>query len=122
MIGHESTKALDCQSLLGTLLFHVGNFREAEELHRRVLDAKLKAVGPEHVDTVDSMGELAVVLFHTDNAEAIRLYRQVLAFEEKNLGPSHSDTLCTISNLAISLNCPAGFWRPGKRRRVRSIL
>eukprot|EP00435_Cladocopium_sp_Y103_P031770 s1511_g8.t1 len=105
--GPESIEALTCQSMLAKILFDLGNFCEAEKLHRRILDARLKALGPEHEETVSSMGELALTLFNMDNCsseiEAVELHRQVLAFQERRLGTSHPATLHTITNLATGL-------------------
>lgn len=105
--GPETAEALTCQSMLAKILFDLGNFCEAEKLHRRGLGARVKALGPEHKETVSSMGELAVTLFGMNNpssdAEAVELYRQVLSFQERWLGTSHPTTLHTITNLATAL-------------------
>ena len=82
--GPESTEALTCQGILGAIFVHVGNFCEAEKLHRQVLDIRLKTLGPEHESTVWSMGELAVAL-PTYSAEKIGLHRQVLASKKRTL-------------------------------------
>ena len=82
--GPESTEALTCQGILGAIFVHVGNFCEAEKLHRQVLDIRLKTLGPEQESMVWSMGELAVAL-PTYSAEKIGLHRQVLASKKRIL-------------------------------------
>ena len=103
----ESIEALTYQSMLAKILFDLGNFCEAEKLHRRILGARVTALGPEHKETVSTMGDLAVTLFGMNNpssdAEAVDLYRQVLGVQERCLGTSHPATLHTITGLATVL-------------------
>eukprot|EP00435_Cladocopium_sp_Y103_P014898 s2381_g3.t1 len=103
----DSEQALTCQSILASILFDLGKLCESEELDRRILDARVKALGPEHKETLSSVAELASTLFKMNNpssdAKAVGLYRQVIALQEKQLGPSHHDTIHTITNLAIAL-------------------
>ena len=102
--GCESVETLTCRKTLAKILFDMGHYCEAEELHRRILHAKLRTLGPEHLETSSSMGDLAATL-NLDNreAEAMELYRQVLALREKCLGPNHRDTLNAITHLAAAL-------------------
>eukprot|EP00435_Cladocopium_sp_Y103_P031681 s163_g8.t1 len=99
--GAKSLHALKCSTVLATTQFNMDNFLEAEKLHRRIFDARVKALGPEHKDTVSSMASLATI--NRNPAEAVRLNRQVIALREKLLGPSHRQTLHTITNLATTL-------------------
>ena len=74
---------------------------QAEELFEEVLDARLRTLGSDHYDTIQSASNIAWVYGkqgHT--AEAIDLFKIVLGERKKLLGEGHSDTLGTINNLA----------------------
>ncbi|CAL1152894.1 unnamed protein product [Cladocopium goreaui] len=88
----ESHYGFVSRATLSGILCDMGNLREAEKVQREILDADLKAFGPEHELTVFSMGELAVTFSKMEGreGEAVELYREVLAFREKRLGPRWS--------------------------------
>ncbi len=72
--------------------------RRAAELHRIHL-------GPEHPNTLSSMGNLAIALYHQGKyAEAQSLYEQTLEMCRRVLGPEHLRTLASMNNLAIALH------------------
>ena len=104
--GLESHYGFVSRHRLALILMDMGNLREAEKIDREILDAYLKAFGPEHQLTVFSMANLAVFFSKMQGreGEAAELYRKVVAFREKQLGPSHLDTVHTMTNLAITLN------------------
>ena len=103
--GLESNDGFESRTMLGIILYHMGNPWEAEKVQRELLDT-LKALGPEREETILSMENLAVTFsaMQGREGEAAELYRKVLAFREKQLGPSHLDTVHTMTNLAIALN------------------
>ena len=81
---------------------------EAEATLNEVLDLRRQVLGPEHIDTLATLGELAAVYQlqgRYDEAEHLRL--QTLDVNRRVLGGEHPETLKTISNLAALL-------RPGK--------
>ncbi|KAH8733178.1 kinesin light chain 1 [Phaeosphaeriaceae sp. PMI808] len=78
-----------------------GKYEEAEVMNRRELECAKKVLGPEHPDTLTSMGNLALVLDNQGKyEEAEAMNRQTLARREKVLGPEHPSTLTSMSNLA----------------------
>ncbi|KAK5290627.1 hypothetical protein LTR99_011028 [Exophiala xenobiotica] len=82
----------------------LGRYREAEEMHRQALDLREKVLGEEHLDTLDSMNNLAIVLQQQGKyKEAEEIHRQALDLREKVLGEEHLDTLDSMNNLAIVL-------------------
>ena len=58
--GLESHYGFVSRHRLALILMDMGNLREAEKIDREILDAYLKAFGPEHELTVFSMANLAV--------------------------------------------------------------
>jgi len=104
--GLESHDGFKSRTMLGIILYHMGNSWEAEKVQRELLDTTVKALGPEREETILSMQNLAVTFSKMEGreSEAAELYRKVVAFREKQLGPSHLDTVHTMTNLAITLN------------------
>jgi len=69
-------------------------------------------LGPQHRDTLGSMGNLARMLQDQGSFdEAEELYRRALSGQESKLGSDHPDTITNISRLVVflmhSLVCPA---------------
>ncbi|KAH8702997.1 Tetratricopeptide repeat-domain-containing protein [Phaeosphaeriaceae sp. PMI808] len=101
----NSTGMIEALFLLGQVLDYQGLHIKAEKLHRRVLTAREKVLGPEHLDTLMSMSNLAAVLNSQGKyEEAEAMNRQTLARREKVLGPEHPYTLMSMNNLAAVLN------------------
>ena len=97
----EHPKTATSLNNLGLILDYQGRYRNAEELHRRALAIREKALGPEHPDTAGSYNNLAEVLrAQARYGEAEALHRHALTIREKMLGPEHPDTAGSCNNLA----------------------
>ena len=48
--GLESAEGFNSRQILGSLLGDTDNLRESEKVKQQLLDAKVKALGPEHKD------------------------------------------------------------------------
>ena len=60
-----------------------------------------KALGPDHLDTAQSLNNLAALYDNQGKYEqAEKLYQRALAIAEKALGPDHPATKIVRSNLA----------------------
>ena len=95
----------DVQYAIGDLLIEQGAYREAEQVLREVADAREKASGPEHADTLRSRTRLAYAQYRQGKYnEAIAGFRGIVALEERVLGPEHPDTLLSRNGLAIALD------------------
>ncbi len=46
------------------LLWEQGHYAEAEKLQRETLDMRRRVLGPEHIDTLTSMSQLATILYN----------------------------------------------------------
>jgi tetratricopeptide (TPR) repeat protein len=83
----------------------MGNYEEADPLHRRALEGREKALWFEHPDTLSSVNNLGVLLQDQGkDEEAEAMYRRALEAYQKTLGPEHTDTLACRKNLARSRN------------------
>ena len=73
-------------------------------MHRRVLKATEKVLGPEHPDTLNSVSNLGLVLESQGKyEEAEAMHRRALKGYEKVLGPEHPYTLTSVNNLGLVL-------------------
>ena len=71
------------------------------ELQRQIVDLKRRVVGPEHFDTLASMGRLAETLnTQGDLVSARALEEEVLGIRRRTLGEDHPDTLAAWVMLA----------------------
>ncbi|KAG8796158.1 hypothetical protein FRC12_003749 [Ceratobasidium sp. 428] len=80
-----------------------GQWREAEKLWVRVVEARKLALGERHPDTLTSMNNLAMsyqFLGRWDEAET--QHRQVLEARKQILGERHPNTLTSMHNLAFT--------------------
>ena len=79
----------------------IGNYAAAQDLHRRVLNARERVLGAEHPDTLTTRHQLARWTGEAgDPATARDRLAALLPVQERILGPEHPDTLTTRANLA----------------------
>ena len=82
-------------------LFQQQRFDEAIPLAERLFRLRQKTLGAEHQDTVESMGDLGVLLLETgDLVRAEPLLRLNLTLMEKVRGEQHPETANSLQNLA----------------------
>jgi len=88
----------------GYYLYIRARYAEAEPLHRRALEIREAALGPNHPDTATSLNNLGVLLrVQGRYGEAELLLRRALEIREAALGPNHLDTAISLNNLALVL-------------------
>jgi tetratricopeptide (TPR) repeat protein len=92
------------QDDIADLLVAQGKYSNAETVFRSVIEARTRALGPEHPDTLDSRHRLIYALSRQSKyAEAEAEAREVLRLREKVLGPDNPDTAVSRYNLAEPL-------------------
>ncbi|KAF3020305.1 hypothetical protein E8E14_013529 [Neopestalotiopsis sp. 37M] len=83
----------------------LGKYKEAEQMNRRALNGREKALDKDHPDTLISINNLASALQYQGRyEEAEQMNRRALDGREKVLGKDHPDTLLSVDNLALVLN------------------
>jgi tetratricopeptide (TPR) repeat protein len=93
------------QHAVGDLLMEQGSYRDAEQVLRGAADARERALGADHPDTLRSRTRLAYSLYRQGKYnEAIEGFRAIVVREEKLFGPMHPDTLLARNGLAIALD------------------
>ncbi|EHA21352.1 hypothetical protein ASPNIDRAFT_191617, partial [Aspergillus niger ATCC 1015] len=96
-VGRELLIALDS---LGLVYRNQSKYKEAEEIHEKVLADKQIRVGPEDPSTLDTTYHLAELYSSQGMLEkAKQMYERVLSGRRSMLGQSHPSTLSTMDKL-----------------------
>ena len=102
--GFEHTKTIDANSLLASILEDSADAELALALHRRVLAARVKRLGPEDASTLRTRRRIARMLHKQgDYVEGKQQLREVLAVQQRVLGADHPDTRSTVTSLSQAL-------------------
>ncbi|KAF2995197.1 hypothetical protein E8E13_000675 [Curvularia kusanoi] len=92
---------LDLARKCAMALYSNGQYKAAEELDVQVMEARKRALGDEHPDTLYSIDDLALTYLKQgrwDKAEELQV--QVIEASKRVLSDEHPDTLVSINNLA----------------------
>ncbi len=90
------------QTVLGNTLRELGSRAKAVELLEKARATRERELGPDHPDTLATLGNLAAAYYAAGNLrEAIRLYQRVCDTRARILGSDHPDTLNTLHDLAV---------------------
>ncbi|RDW59053.1 hypothetical protein BP5796_11977 [Coleophoma crateriformis] len=105
---HEFSQNIQSKAKLldhiGRCYISIGQYSEAEKMHRQALALRERVLGAEHPSTLTSMDNLALVLGGQGKySEAETMHRQALALRERVLGAEHPSTLTSMNNLALVL-------------------
>jgi serine/threonine protein kinase/tetratricopeptide (TPR) repeat protein len=91
------------RSTLGTTFRFLGDHAQATEQHEQARALYAHHCGPDHIDTLRSMNNLANCYEGLNrHREAVVLHEAALAARRRTLGPDHPETLRSMNNLAIS--------------------
>ena len=87
---------------VGRTYLGVGDFTKAVAHLERARSLYEANLGPDHLDTITSMGNLALGYEYAGKVDlALLLYEDTLKLRKAKLGPDHPDTLTSMSNLAF---------------------
>ena len=87
----EASVATACNNL-GIVYNRLGQLRRAVELHNEALDIRLRVRGQQHLETAQSICNLASVYANTvDRKSAQPLFHRAAAMYTELLGPTHPD-------------------------------
>jgi hypothetical protein len=97
-------------------LYSDGRYGEAKELEVEVMQARKRALGGEHPDTLTSMNKLALTYWKQGRwKKAKELNVQVMQKMKRVLGGEHPDTLSSINNLALT------YWEQGQWKEAEEL-
>ena len=94
----------EVQYAIANLLVDQGQYRDAENVARAVVEVRTQVLGSEHPDTLRSRSQLSAALGRQGkHVEAEADLRELIKREEKVIGPEHPDTLSSRHRLALTL-------------------
>jgi nephrocystin-3 len=80
----------------------LGYYDAALPLYQRCLEARERLLGPEHPETLFTVGNLAGLCRRKGDYEQAEIYyKRALEAREQLLGPEHPDTLTTVSDFGL---------------------
>ncbi|KAJ5564862.1 hypothetical protein N7513_001104 [Penicillium frequentans] len=117
-------KSQDCLQSWAGLLYkgawyaqECGNLSDLREMASLSREQRIKILGLEDQETLDSTIMLAVAYRREGNwREAEQLFIQVLEMRKSKLGADHLDTLASMANLALT------FWNQGRWEEAEQLL
>jgi tetratricopeptide (TPR) repeat protein len=104
-VGKEMTNQpaveAELRSLIGTLYLRVGNFDQAEKMHRAALAIYRRLFGPESPQAATSLNDLGLALMaKSELSEAEGVDREALAIRRRLLGNENADTATSLNDLS----------------------
>jgi serine/threonine protein kinase/Tfp pilus assembly protein PilF len=91
----------DLRTTIGRVYSDLGQYTNAEAMHRQALALRIKLLGSEHPDVARSLNNLAGALWHRGKlVEAETMFRQALAMHKKLQGNVHPDVASSLNSLA----------------------
>ena len=103
-IGGDDATQSRLQHNVGILQFRRGKYDLALSSFQEALRLREKVFGPEHANTLESLGEIANTYeAQGKRAEAADIGRRVLATTEKSLGSDHPAVAAALVNLGAAL-------------------
>jgi serine/threonine protein kinase/tetratricopeptide (TPR) repeat protein len=104
--------------VMGNVYRDLGLFPRAQSLFERSAEIRRRVLGPENVDTLRSIDDLAWILNQEGHAaDAEKLQRQAVATRRRVFGAQNLDTLKSISNLAWTLDREGNYAEAEKLER-----
>jgi tetratricopeptide (TPR) repeat protein len=85
---------------LANLYVEQGKYAQAEPLYQRALHIREQSLGPEHLETAESLHDLATFQERQGNRqEALSLSQRAFAIRKQALGPGHPKTAAAHEHL-----------------------
>ena len=103
-VGSEMTDqpavAVELASLIGGLYEEIGNYDQAEKMHREALAIDQKLFGSESAATATALNNLALALVAEEKlSDAEKADAEALAIRERLLGKDNADTATSLNDL-----------------------
>ena len=101
LIGHIVTTGQVTKAIkFATVYSEGGRWKEASELQEQVVKAWAMRLGPEHLETIKAMADLAQIYWNLSRlGKALKLQLQIVNLYSKSLGDEHPMTLRAMDSL-----------------------
>src|SRR6266404_2240722 len=104
-VGKEMTNQpaveAELRTLIGRLYLEIGNYGQAEKMHRATLAIDRKLFGPESPETAAALNDLGVSLWKEGKQpEAEAAHLEAMAIRRQLFGNEHADVATSLNNLA----------------------
>ena len=103
LCGPNARSVLLCMQSLGSLMMARDDFEGAEKILREARKRYEVTLGSDHVETLDCLTLLAIVLTEEWNPEAVSLLETVVDALENKLGPNQMETIRAIVRLSEAI-------------------
>jgi serine/threonine protein kinase/tetratricopeptide (TPR) repeat protein len=91
----------ELRSLIGRLYLEIGNYVQAENMHRAALAINRRLFGPESPEVAASLNDLGLALWkERKQPEAEAAHREALAIRRRLFGDEQADVATSLNNLA----------------------
>jgi serine/threonine protein kinase/Tfp pilus assembly protein PilF len=91
----------DLRTTIGSVYFDLGQYTNAEAMHREALALRKKLLGSEHPAVAKSLSNVGISLWRQGKlAEAEILIREALVMQKRLLGSEHPNVANSLNNLA----------------------
>lgn len=111
LLGHDDPQSLNAMFNLARTYFHLGDFKESQQLLSHVVQKRRHWFGWTHPDTLMARNEIAMIMVvrkkHLVAAE--RIISDVLTARTQTLGEEHAYTLWSVNDLS-KVYCARGRW------------
>ena len=98
----DSAEAAKAINSLGAIYQNLGDYAKAEAVWKRTLEMRRKVLGPDHPETGDTLWNLAIIAYFTNERDkAVDYLNQALAVREKALGPDSAPVGAVLQLLGM---------------------
>src|SRR6266404_6356392 len=98
---NQPTVEAELRTLIGRLYLEIGNYGQAEKMHRATLAIDRKLFGPESPETAAALSDLGVSLWKEGKQpEAEAAHLEAMAIRRQLFGNEHADVATSLNNLA----------------------
>lgn len=101
-MANQPTVEAELRNLIGTLYQRIGDYRQAEEMHRAALAIRREVFGPESQEVAASLNDLGVELLALHNlSETAKVVGEALAIRRRLHGDENAATATSLNDLAV---------------------
>ncbi len=102
-LGPDARETLAARQMAALALRETGNREEARTILEDVLERQRRALGPEDLDTLETMAQIGGYLFPNNNDRAPQYYRELHEILSRVVGPEDVHTINALHMYALTM-------------------